>query len=426
MSLSPQSPHTPHTPQSPRSSRSTAASSPRREHDFEAINRVWAQARGQLKQLREERDIANRSAAASEAALKDEAVARAESEAALAVARAENQRLEAALASANTRYAEALQDTEAELIEANRKFADTELALEEERAMSAVKTAEILEFEATLARHDRIQQLDNTSVVISAERSHHLEVQLEEALGRIETQQTQLAEARALHASILSKLAAFESEIIALRSQDAAAQQHIELFRSQALTNERRAKQAEIEAEKVVQWAHESERKASAAAATLKQRMKEVQAEAAEVLGLQTQAMQSLSEMREKVTQAAQREGQFRSKMKTAESRIAHLTHQLKMSEFNAMAIKFEDKIEGGKAERANAPLRPSPLKSPQKWFEESDRRRSVDHNGDSVSTLDSAWYEETAKFIASTRELLHVGERDFGISPTKLRSRLQ
>ena len=45
--------------------------------------------------------------------------------------------------------------------------------------MSAVKTAEILEFEAALSRHDRLQQLDSTSAEISAERSHRLELQLE-------------------------------------------------------------------------------------------------------------------------------------------------------------------------------------------------------------------------------------------------------
>ena len=170
-----------------------------------------------------------------------------------------------------------------------------EIALEEERAMSAVKAAEIVELKAAVARSDRIQKIEDSSSEINAERSKHLELQLEEALHRIEQQQTQLAEARATHASILSKIAGFESEIISLRSKDAAAQQRVQLFQSQAITNERRAKQAEIEAQNVVKWAKESEQKASAAANELAERMHEVQAEAAEVLGLQTRAMQSLA-----------------------------------------------------------------------------------------------------------------------------------
>lgn len=186
--------------------------------DIESINQVWANARTSLRRLREERDAARENARAAEAALKAEAAKRAEAEAALSISRANASRIESLFESMKSSTSEKLSLREKELTSAKRKLTDVELALEEERALGAVRAAEIAEFEASLERTDRLQKLEEQNDVIYSERTKHLETQLSEALVRIESQQAQIAEARAAHAEVLSKIAGFESEIIALRS----------------------------------------------------------------------------------------------------------------------------------------------------------------------------------------------------------------
>ena len=241
----------------------------------------------------------------------------------------------------------------------------------------------------------------------------------------------------------------------------------------QSLVQEQRALAAEKEAEKVLNWARGTETKASHACLILNQRMEEVQNEAATVVGLQNQAQKSLVEMRQALSLCAKREGQYRAKVSSLNGEIAHLTHQKKMIDFERLAA--EQEVRGVAASALKAAEQWSPTATRKHtamgsttlsatkrydptWMDPQMPRVAAAAEMESsegtkmrVASLENAargaalqppqplsplplplapadsmndqWFDETNRFIQSTRKLLSTGESQFGLSPVVTRT---
>ena len=330
------------------------------------------------------------------------------------------------------------------------------------------QTMTMLQLDATKRESDRIKQID-------------MEARLNDSLQHLQSQQNLLLESRGAHSSVLAQIAKFENDVILLQSRETELKSDVERARERANIQERRALAAEREAEDVVKWARDAEAKATLACVELNKTMEEVQNEAATILGLHTQAQSSLVEMREALALSTRREGQYRAKVEGYESEIAHLTHQRKMKDFERIAIESEMESVSAlafrtashygrennphverydptwidpprvqretetKDERNGSQL--SHLPAPPSWSTHSDRSDRSDRSGrsgrsgcspDSISHRPAPhasppsshappaarlmnpalWLDDTSRFIHETKNLLAVGETEFGLSP--------
>ena len=320
---------------------------------------------------------------------------------------------------------------------------------------------------------DRLRQtlLEESTKTMNNVAVEDLEERLKASLQRLQTQQTLLLESRSKHSDVLAKIASMQNAVLLLQSNEKELVAERDRALGQSLVQEQRALAAEKEAEKVLNWARGTETKASHACLILNQRMEEVQNEAATVVGLQNQAQKSLVEMRQALSLCAKREGQYRAKVSSLNGEIAHLTHQKKMIDFERLAA--EQEVRGVAA---------SALKAAEQWSPTATRKHTAmgsttlsatkrydptwmdpqmprvaaaaemeSSEGTSkmrVASLENAargaalqppqplsplplapadpmndqWFDETNRFIQSTRKLLSTGESQFGLSPVVTR----
>ena len=321
---------------------------------------------------------------------------------------------------------------------------------------------------------DRLRQtlLEESTKTMNNVAVEDLEERLKASLQRLQTQQTLLLESRSKHSDVLAKIASMQNAVLLLQSNEKELIAERDRALGQSLVQEQRALAAEKEAEKVLNWARGTETKASHACLILNQRMEEVQNEAATVVGLQNQAQKSLVEMRQALSLCAKREGQYRAKVSSLNGEIAHLTHQKKMIDFERLAA--EQEVRGVAA---------SALKAAEQWSPTATRKHTAmgsttlsatkrydptwmdpqmprvaaaaemeSSEGTSkmrVASLENAargaalqppqplsplplapadpmndqWFDETNRFIQSTRKLLSTGVSQFGLSPVVTRT---
>jgi len=321
---------------------------------------------------------------------------------------------------------------------------------------------------------DRLRQtlLEESTKTMNNVAVEDLEERLKASLQRLQTQQTLLLESRSKHSDVLAKIASMQNAVLLLQSNEKELVAERDRALGQSLVQEQRALAAEKEAEKVLNWARGTETKASHACLILNQRMEEVQNEAATVVGLQNQAQKSLVEMRQALSLCAKREGQYRAKVSSLNGEIAHLTHQKKMIDFERLAA--EQEVRGVAA---------SALKAAEQWSPTATRKHTAmgsttlsatkrydptwmdpqmprvaaaaemeSSEGTSkmrVASLENAargaalqppqplsplplapadpmndqWFDETNRFIQSTRKLLSTGVSQFGLSPVVTRT---
>tara|TARA_B110000091_G_scaffold208039_1_gene247096 strand:- start:600 stop:1934 length:1335 start_codon:yes stop_codon:yes gene_type:complete len=322
---------------------------------------------------------------------------------------------------------------------------------------------------------DRLRQtlLEESTKTMNNVAVEDLEERLKASLQRLQTQQTLLLESRSKHSDVLAKIASMQNAVLLLQSNEKELVAERDRALGQSLVQEQRALAAEKEAEKVLNWARGTETKASHACLILNQRMEEVQNEAATVVGLQNQAQKSLVEMRQALSLCAKREGQYRAKVSSLNGEIAHLTHQKKMIDFERLAA--EQEVRGVAASALKAAEQWSPtatrkhtamgsttLSATKRYdptwmdpqmprvaaaaeMESSEGTSMFDTKFESLENaargaalqppqplsplplapadpMNDQWFDETNRFIQSTRKLLSTGESQFGLSPVVTR----
>ena len=323
---------------------------------------------------------------------------------------------------------------------------------------------------------DRLRQtlLEESTKTMNNVAVEDLEERLKASLQRLQTQQTLLLESRSKHSDVLAKIASMQNAVLLLQSNEKELVAERDRALGQSLVQEQRALAAEKEAEKVLNWARGTETKASHACLILNQRMEEVQNEAATVVGLQNQAQKSLVEMRQALSLCAKREGQYRAKVSSLNGEIAHLTHQKKMIDFERLAA--EQEVRGVAASALKAAEQWSPtatrkhtamgsttLSATKRYdptwmdpqmprvaaaaeMESSEGTSMFDTKFESLENaargaalqppqplsplplapadpMNDQWFDETNRFIQSTRKLLSTGVSQFGLSPVVTRT---
>jgi len=363
-----------------------------------------------------------------------------------------------------------------EVDQLKRSVQEHQRTMEELTTTSETRDTEFDRLRQTLSKYE-VEESTKTMNNVAVE---DLEERLKASLQRLQTQQTLLLESRSKHSDVLAKIASMQNAVLLLQSNEKELVAERDRALGQSLVQEQRALAAEKEAEKVLNWARGTETKASHACLILNQRMEEVQNEAATVVGLQNQAQKSLVEMRQALSLCAKREGQYRAKVSSLNGEIAHLTHQKKMIDFERLAA--EQEVRGVAASALKAAEQWSPtatrkhtamgsttLSATKRYdptwmdpqmprvaaaaeMESSEGTSMFDTKFESkmrVASLENAargaalqppqplsplplapadpmndqWFDETNRFIQSTRKLLSTGVSQFGLSPVVTRT---